>query len=212
MRFPWNVLGGSNEKHIIEGGLALISLASEANRMLIDVIKGSNNITAIKEVERKADVEVFEASNAITSGAVAPNLIDDLMRFMDLEEGIVDTIFNLSRAIARYRPQNRSVRRYLTSMLLELSSLIEEELSLLYKMHQVTTIAEAAEIRKKIEHLEQKGDLIKDAMIDYAYKSKSTDFKSFYYVQNVAYLADDIMDGCEDTSDMILSIMRSILT
>ncbi len=206
------ILGGSYEKQIMDRGKKIIDHATTANRLLVKIVKGSKDLKEIKRVERLSDNEVFEISGAITSGGIAPNLIDDMIRFVDTEDTIVDTIFNLSRAIVRYKGKNRKVNGYITRNLLDLTDLINRALVLLHQMHDAQTVDEAKRIREKIEVIEQMGDEIKDAMLDYAFESKDLDFRSFYYVQSAAYFADDILDGCEDSSDMILSIMRSIVT
>ncbi len=206
------ILGGSPEKQVLDRCKAIVDRAVEENKTLIKIINGSTDLKGLREIEQNSDREVFEISNSITTGAIAPNLIDDMLRFVRKEDDIVDTIFNLARAIVRYHGDDEATEKYANKNLLQLSELINSALILLYEMHKVDTLDEARVLRAKIELIEQKGDDIKDAMLDYAYKSKDIDFRSFYYIQNVAYLADDILDGCEDSSDMIVSIMRSILT
>ena len=142
---------------------------------------------------------------------MSPNLIDDMIQFVDKEDDIVDLIFNLSRAIVRYRRTKNDMDGFTKAKLLALSELTASALDLLLEMLEADTIAKAGELRKKVEHVEKAGDVFKDALLDYAYEAK-LEFKAFYYIQDVAYLSDDILDGCEDTSDMIVSIMRSILT
>ncbi len=206
------VLDGSSEKHIMDRGKNIIDKAVEENKLLVKIINGSRDLEAVKEIERLSDKEVFEISNSITSGAIAPNLIDDMLRFINKEDDIVDTIFNVSRALLRYKCTNETVDAYVKKNMLALTELTNSALILLYEMHKVETIDQARVLRAKIEVIEQQGDDIKDAMLDYAYKSKDMDFRSFYYVQSLAYLSDDVLDGCEDSSDMIVSIMRAILT
>ena len=65
--------------------------------------------------------------------------------------------------------------------------------------------------RREIELLEQDCDDIKDALLDYEYKA-SMDYKTFLHIQEVAHKADNILDSCEDSADMFLSIMLSIMT
>ena len=211
MRILERILDGKSESQIMERGKKIIGYAATANKLLVKIIKVSNNLEEIKEIEKLADNEVFEASNSVTSGAIAPNLIDDMIRFLNMEDDIIDTMFNLARAIVRSRGKNRPTDRYVNARLLELAGLTNSALTLLYEMHKIERLSDARKYRVKIESVEQQGDNIKDSMLDYAYSNKM-DFKSFYYMQNVAYLADDILDGCEDTADMIVSIVRSILT
>ncbi len=205
------LLDGKSESHVMERGKKIIGHAFAANKILIKIINGSDDLEEIKRIEKLADIEVFEITNSVTSGAIAPNLIDDMIRFINMEDDIVDTMFNLARAIVRSRGKDKATDRYVKSRLLELTVLTNSALVLLYEMHKIERLAEARKYRLKIEAVEQDGDGIKDSMLDYAY-SKKMNFKSFYYIQNVAYLADDILDGCEDTADMIMSIVRSILT
>lgn len=206
------ILGGGSEKRILDRGIGIIDKAVAENKLLVNILNGYDDLERTKEIEKLADREVFEISNAITSGAIAPNLIDDMLRFTNKEDDIVDSIFNLARAMGRYRADNNTINVYVKENLLRHCELVSSALNLLYEMHKTETLAQARAIRLKIEEVEQKGDEIKDAMLDYAYKSKEVDFRSFYYIQSAAYLSDDILDACEDTADMIVSIMRAILT
>ncbi len=206
------IFNGSSEKRVLDRCKKIVDHAVVANKMLLGIINGSKSLDKIRAVEHGSDKEVFDISNSITSGAIAPNLIDDMIRLADNEDSIVDNIFNLSRMIARYRGRNSKEDRYTKENLLRMQKLINAALVLLYEMHKAQTVEQAKKVRLKIEAVEQEGDEIKDAMLDYAYKTRDIDFKSFYYIQEVAHRADDVLDGCEDTSDMILSIMRSIVT
>ncbi len=206
------IFEGDSEKQVVERGKFIIDHGVMANRILIKIIKGSKQLEEIKRIESNVDKRVFEITNSITSGAIPPNLIDDMLAFMDAEEKIVDNIFNLARTVARYEVKDKRVNRYVKGSLLDLAGLIDHGLLTLWDMHKANTISDAGRIKRKIDQLEQKGDRIKDAMLDYAYKSGNTDYKSFYYIQDVAYLADDILDGCQDASGLMLSIFRSVLT
>ena len=204
------ILDGSTEKHIMDMGKEVIDQAVAANKILTKIINGSQDIDELREIERVADKKVFEITYSITAGAIAPNLIDDMIRFVDMEDDIVDTIYNLARAIIRYR-RGRENNPYIKKNLLELSQLINSALVLLYEMHKSDSIITARTLRHKIYELENRGDEIKHAMLDHAFEA-DVDFRLFYHMQNVAYLADDVLDGCQDASDMIVSILRSIIT
>jgi uncharacterized protein Yka (UPF0111/DUF47 family) len=211
MKILDRIFEGGTEYDVFDRSKRVIDHAISANRILTKIINGSNSIDAIHEIEHASDREIFEIVNSITSGAVSPNLIDDMIQFVDREDDIVDLIFNLSRAIVRYRKTGKDMDRFTKTKLLAHANLTTSALELLRKMLEKETLDEAGELRKKVENVEKAGDAFKDALLDYAYEAK-VDFKAFYYIQDVAYLSDDILDGCEDTSDMIVSIMRSILT
>jgi len=66
--------------------------------------------------------------------------------------------------------------------------------------------------RKEIEALEEQGDDIKDAGLDKLYSMASgMHFLQFYHYSEMLHKSDDILDTCEDFSDVIVSIVTSIL-
>jgi uncharacterized protein Yka (UPF0111/DUF47 family) len=186
--------------------------AQTANSLLKSVISGRKvDISDLKKIEEASDAEVFELVSSITSGGVAPNLMDDLLQFVKLEDDIVDNLFNLGRALNRFRPGSASVNRYIREQLSEANKQADKALRLLYEMHTASDIVTVRRLRREIEQIEQASDDVKDGMIEYAYKSK-LDYKSFYHIIEIAHLSDDILDACEDAADAYTSIMLSILT
>ena len=212
MGFLNELMGDGSERSIFKSSSAVIKHAIKANKNLVEVVNGNDKFcTAIRSIAHESDNEVFNLSSAITSGGVAPNLIDDMMRFVDTEDKIVDNIFTLSRALCRYKIKDKKAAAFVKKRLLNTTDLIDQSLQVLLKMHSAETIAEMRKLRSKIEEYEQTDDEIKESLLDFAYDSK-LDYKTFYQVTTVAYLSDDIVDNCEDSSDMLLSIMLSILT
>ena len=211
MKILDRILYGSSEYDIFGRSKKIIDQAVAANKILVEIINGSKDLETIHEIEHIADSEVFDIANSVTSGGIAPNLIDDAIQFVNKEDDIVDIIFNLSRAIVRYRRTKKDIDGYTKIKLLAITDLINSALILLYEMHKAKTLKEARRIRARIKAIEHNGDIMKDALLDYAYEHRM-DFRSFYYVQSVAYFSDDILDACEDTSDMIVSIMSSVIT
>ncbi len=205
------LVGKSFEESIIEGSTNIIKYASEANKELRKVIKGSGSVKEIKRIEEASDRAVFKISSSITSGGIPPNLIPDLLRFSDFEDNIVDSIFNLSRAYTRYKTKDKRINDYLDEQLLRTNSISDSAIDVLLKMHKASTMMEARALRFKIEKYEQQGDDIKDAMLGYAY-GKKMDYKTFNHMLDLSYLADDIQDNCEDVSDRLVSILASIIS
>ncbi len=82
---------------------------------------------------------------------------------------------------------------------------------MLRKMQASDDLAEIKRLRKEIEGYEEKGDEIKDNLFDFAYNAK-IGFRSFYHLFEVAHQADDMLDNCEDSSDIYLTIMSSIIS
>ena len=73
-------------------------------------------------------------------------------------------------------------------------------------------LKEILALRKEIESLEQQGDDIKDRGLDILYhKAPHMHYLQFYHYSELIHKFDDILDHCEDLSDLVLSIITSIL-
>ncbi|MBP1357918.1 MAG: DUF47 family protein, partial [Sulfolobus sp.] len=86
-----------------------------------------------------------------------------------------------------------------------------EALDLLSKMLNANTTDEIAQIRGSIEKLEEEVDEIKDNIIDNIYQiSGKLTFVEFNHLLSLSHKFDDILDNCEDASDLIMSIILSV--
>ena len=202
---------GIGEKELFESTRRIISHAQRASELLDGVIRGSGDFTKMHDIKRRSYEEAVRLSNSITSGTISPNLISDMLELLKLEYKIVDMIFVLGRSAARYRMGDAKARRYLESKLLENNRLVSEALDTLYGMHSEDRLDRIRKARKEVKEIEERGDEIKENLLNYTYASK-LDFKSFYHIQNLAYLSDNILDSCEDTADMIMNIMFSVVS
>ncbi len=201
----------TNEKKIIESYIPILKVAKKANSMIPELISNFNILVNIHNLEKRADTISFEIKNEITKGAIAPNLIDDLLELVDKEDDIVDSIYNLAREIVRYKIKRDYTRNFVNKKVEEISTLANLALDELIKMHKESDIENMKRIRKKIQELEQKGDYIKDFLLDYSYNNART-FKSFYHMNELAHKGDDVLDACEDSSDLLLASINSIIT
>ncbi len=198
------------EEGIIKRCNTIIDIAIRANREVTKVPE-THDISKIRELEKNSDNVVFIISGLVTSGGVAPNLIDDLLLLVDKEDSIVDSIYNLARELVRYEPSNKNAEERIKRALLSMTALADSALASLHKMQESDNLGEIKAIRKNIELLEEKGDEIKDSLFDFAYKSR-IDFKTFYHTFEIAHLLDDILDNCEDASDRYLIFVSSLLS
>ncbi len=202
---------GSGEKSIISKSSAIVRIAMDANSRMKALIEEPTVISEIRNFERKSDKEVLRISDMVTSGAIAPNLIDDFLEYLDKEDSIVDSIYNLAREFLRYKPKSKRIRHYMKAQLLEMSDIGSLAMSSLYKMQHESSLYEAKRLHAEIEKLEERGDEVKDGIFDFAYRSID-DFKTFYHVSQLAHYADNMLDNCEDASDVLVSIMDSIIS
>ncbi len=75
-----------------------------------------------------------------------------------------------------------------------------------------SNIQEILELRKEIEELEEEGDEIKDAGFDNLYGlAPKLHYLQFYHYSELLHKCDDLLDSCEDFSDLLVSAVTSIL-
>ncbi len=199
------------EETLMKECAGITSIAASANRLLKQSIHGSIELEKIKKLEKESDNLAFELSSKVTGGGIAPNLIDDALDMINKEDNIVDSIYNLAREFNRYKIKDKGLNLQIENSAYEMLELADKAISDVGKLLITDSIDGIKEIRKKIEREEEKGDEIKDGMLDFAYREE-VDFKSFYHIIQVAHMADDILDNCEDVSDVYLNIMSSIIT
>ncbi|MGC8628750.1 MAG: DUF47 domain-containing protein [Candidatus Micrarchaeia archaeon] len=208
MQFLKDFFEGGDEG-IIKRCNVIVELAIKANREILNTLN-TKDISKIRDIEKNSDNVVFNISNLVTSGGIAPNLIDDLLQLIQKEDSIVDSIYNLARELARYSTKNKKATKKLMDTTVSMNRLADSAISMLHKMQESDNIIEIKKLRGEIELLEEKGDELKDALFDFAYKSP-IDFKTFYHTFEIAHLLDDILDNCEDASDMYLTIISSLI-
>jgi uncharacterized protein Yka (UPF0111/DUF47 family) len=192
--------------------MGIIETAMEANKELQKLVEGKiKSIDRMRDLEMESDRKVFRLSSAISSGAISPNVIDDLLVLTHKEDNIVDSMYNLAREELRYGIPDKKTAAMLKQNVLTMLVMVGSALQVMKEMLSSDDVAKIRAFRKEIEVLEQDGDDIKDALLDYEYKT-SMDYKTFLHIEEVAHKADDILDSCEDSADMFLSIMLSIMT
>jgi uncharacterized protein Yka (UPF0111/DUF47 family) len=202
----------------------IIIAAAEANSLLMDMLGHCKNgealdsgQQAIHELEKKSDGIAFKINEDITTGAVSPNVLDSLLESVHTADDIVDTYYYLSRELCRmYKadfPYSEALEE--TQWIALFKNMLELADKALVKVKQILSSSDLKEIlqlRKEIEALEQQGDDIKDKGFDALYhEAPAMHYLQFYHYTELLHKLDDILDGCEDLSDLVLSIITSIL-
>lgn len=204
-------LGGVGEERILLEARVIIANSQKASRLLGTAAEGAPGLDEMHALKTKSYEEVLRLSNSVTSGAVAPNLIPDMLRLFGLEYKIVDMLFVLARSQTRYKLRNAAARRYVAGRIAATNGLAVQALASIYTMHTEDRLERVKRLRNGVRLIEEEGDEIKEALLSYAYNSRQ-DFKAFYHIIDLAYLADDVLDSCEDAADMLMSIMLSVST
>ncbi len=206
-----NKFFNSEEKTIVEKFIEIVEIGIKTNEKIPKLFDSNASIDEIRKLERQSDRKAFEIYNIIISGAIAPNLIDILLEFVNIEDNIIDTLYNLAREILRYKVKNIEIQKYIKDSVLQGTVLIGKTLLLLHEMEKLDDLYAIKKIRAKIQKNEQLGDKLKDSIFDFAYEQK-VDFKTFYHLLEIGHKLDDVLDSCEDSSDAFMTFMSSLVT
>ena len=212
------------EKNIFHELSEILDLAGEANaimtQMLLERYKGkplTEAMHAIRLLEKKSDDTAFKISEDITSGAVSPNVLDDLLESVQLADTILDTYYNLSRELnrmakAKFAGEEVNYETDWAPIFEKMLSLAGKAIIEVKRLLATSILTEMIEVRKQIEALEEQGDDVKDTGFDKLYaNAPEMHYLQFFHYSELLHKLDDILDACEDLSDTIVSIVNSIL-
>jgi len=210
------------EKNIFTALSQIIDIALEANTLVsgtFNVNYDEKNLTEdthnMQSLEKKSDDIAFEISEDITSGAVSPNIIDDLLKSVQFADDIVDLYYYLIRERERmskvYLAGLESKRPGWDSVYVDTLALADKSLLKLKQALSSSNITEILGLRKEIEALEEQSDELKDAGFDRLYNmTPNLHYLQFYHYTELLYKCDDVLDSCEDLSDLIVVVVTSI--
>ena len=212
------------EKDVFKDVSKIVTVACEANVILKDMLKEdygelalAKEMEAVRTLEKKSDKIAFEISEEVTSGAISPNIIDSLLDCVSKADDIVDLYYYISREMTRMskshsldlKAHQEAVWKTIYDSIFTLA---EASLKKLEKMLSASSELEMMRLRREIEDLEEQGDEIKDDGFDKLYSlSPKITYLQFYHYSELLHKCDDILDSCEDLSQLVVSIVTSIL-
>ena len=211
------------EKNIFNELIQIIDIAVEANKLVTSMFKTNYRqkeltelLHAVQSLEKKSDEIAFKISEDITGGAISPNVIDSLLKSVQTADDTVDTYYYIGRELNRmakahsagFEMHHADWDPVYENML----ALADNSLSKLRQALSSSNVTEIYELRKEIESLEEEGDDVKDLGFDRLYSiTPKLNYLEFYHYQELLHKCDDILDSCEDFSDLIVSVVTSIL-
>jgi uncharacterized protein Yka (UPF0111/DUF47 family) len=211
------------EKNIFGELAKIFDIAAEANTILSNMFKTgykekelTENMHAMQVLEKKSDEIAFKISEDITSGAISPNIIDNLLDSVQTADDIIDTYYYISRELNRMaRAYSAGFQEHFAdwdSVYENMLALAEKSLLSLKQALSSSDISEILRMRKEVEDIEERGDDVKDQGFDRLYSiAPKLHFLEFYHYEELLHKCDDILDSCEDFSDLIVSVVTSIL-
>jgi hypothetical protein len=212
------------EKNIFGELAQIIAIAEEANAVLSETLSEDQNeltldkgMQAIRSLEKKSDDIAFKVSEDITAGAVSPNTVDNLLESVHIADDIVDIYYYQSRELyrmykARFPYSEALEEKEWFSLFKDMLDLAHKALSNVKQILSISDLTEILKLRKEVEALEEQGDDIKDQGFDWLYRrAPGMHYLQFYHYSELLHKFDDILDSCEDLSDLLLSIITSLL-
>ncbi|MHB1439455.1 MAG: DUF47 domain-containing protein [Cuniculiplasma sp.] len=199
-----------------------MSLAKENSRLLISIFeKPENDIQSmgktIGENEKAADEITLQLKRDITSGAIGSSLMDNFLTLIEKFDDIIDKTYWISREMSRAKDSfiaNGFHMEPIKGFYENFEKILElnlEAVDRVNSMLEVSEIDEVKEIRARIQELEEEVDEIKDGVIDRLYRtSESISYLMFNHVNSIVHTLDDLLDNCEDISDLVLNTMLSV--
>jgi hypothetical protein len=155
-------------------------------------------------------------SEDITSGAISPNIIDDLLKSVQVADDIVDLYYYLIREKERmskiYSAGIESKRPGWDSVYVDTLAIAGKTLLKLKQALSSSNVTEIMELRKEIEALEEQSEDLKDAGFDRLYYlTPQLHYLQFYHYTELLHKCDDVLDSCQDLSDLIVVVVTSII-
>jgi uncharacterized protein len=212
------------EKNIFNELTQIIAIAKQANALMINMLKDSDNqknlddcMQGIRQLEKKSDEVTFKVGEDITTGAVSPNIIDNLLAAVHLADDIVDIYYYISRercrmSKAKFPYSEATEETEWAALFRSMLELADKALAKVSEAFLVSDLSQLLQLRMDIEALEEQGDDIKDEGFDRLYcEAPSIHYLQFYHYTEMLHKFDDILDSCEDLSDLIVSIITSIV-
>jgi uncharacterized protein len=212
------------EENIFKELSEIVSIALETNAIVKNMLKAnyqnqilSGQLEEVRELERKSDKIAFKIGEDVTGGAISPNVIDNLLECIQTADNIVDLHYYISRELKRVsgtssidlETYHKALWEPVYQKLLDLADI---SLQNLQKMLCASRESEFSKFLREIEALEEEGDEVKDQGFDKLYNiSSKIPYLQFYHYSELLHKCDDILDSCQDTSQLIVTIVASVL-
>ena len=207
----------AGEEGIFERLKALSEMARKetplATKLFQERLSDAKVLEAMRALEKQSDEVTFKLSEDIMTGAINPAVLRDLLHVTDLMDTVFDDYNFLAREVNRtvLSKVELPMLGKMTDTFVAQVSLADKQLEALGRLLEADTIDEANSRRKEIEKFEEDGDELKDSGFDVMYENhRLFAYFSFQHYTEVLRKLDDIQDGIEDMSDLILAIANTI--
>lgn len=211
------------EKSILQQLTRFTEMGIESATLLKDMLSIDDGEKAeinekIKQIEKDADDFSMSLKQQITGGAISSNLMDNLIMLVETCDDLLDKSYFLSREIKRLHENvhkfDSNARTVLSQGYLVCRDILDSTVTALGDVRILLEAKDTRvmdEVRGKIEKTEEKVDDLKDNLIDGLYGVSDTlPYLIFIHLTELVHKLDDMLDDCEDISDLVHTIDVSI--
>lgn len=211
------------EKSILQQLTKYVEMATTASLLLRDMfsLEDGKKVSInerIKQIEKDADELSMSMRQQITGGAISSNLMDDLITLVETCDDLLDKSYFISREIKRVHENTHKFDDQSREVLAKGYGVCREMIDFtLEALKDVKIVLEArdtklmVDARDRIEKIEEKVDDLKDNLIDELYGAADTlPYIIFIHLTELVHKLDDLLDDCEDISDLVHTIDLSI--
>ena len=211
------------ERQALQDLKAYTDLAQKAtdilsSQLLQPSIEQEESVGKIRAIEKQGDDLTMSLKSDITQGAINSTLLGHLLNLVETCDDILDKTLYLSREIYRmshFLHLNPELAGYVKDgAYTKFSRMLDynkKALTNLQNMLNANDLEHLKTERKAIESLEEVVDDIKDDLIDQVYvDAKGLHYLVFTHVMNTVHRIDDLLDDCEDASDLVMTISNSV--
>ena len=210
------------EKETFAEILEIVRLARKANTSVSEMLAKPDRSALsidnedIRLLEKKADEITFRIKGDIENGAVSSNILDNLLACVDVADSIVDDYYYVSRELnrmagVRFDGSRSEHTAELDAFLTKMLKLAADALVILETSLTNAGLEKILELRMDVQRIEEEGDNIKDAGFDRLYAmAPEVHYLQFTHFSELLHKFDDILDACEDISDLVVTITTSI--
>ena len=184
-----------------------------ATKLFEERLSDVSVLEGMRAFEKDSDDLTFKLSEDIMNGAINPAVLRDLLHVTDLMDGVFDDYYFLAREVNRTVASGIELPLLdkMTKTFVSMVNLADRQLETLGQLLEAHSMEEVRSFRNEIEKLEEEGDELKDSAFDDMYDNRTLfDYFSFQHYTEILRKLDDIEDGVEDMSDLILAIANTI--
>lgn len=209
-------LFGDLARHLVLTENAVDQLLRMFSEGLRDPALAERYTAEITRLEREGDEIVRRLDEEISGGALTAPLTADFANLVETIDSVLDGVHSISREIQRhckyYFPGKSEVEMDIYKKVGKLVLLGREGVRKLNRLISAgANLVGAPSLARQIEDIEEQADDVKDNILDDVYRqAKDLEHWTFHHLIEITLEADDMVDNCEDASDLVVAILTSL--